>query len=115
MASISLNNKRVLYKNTTLNNNDTLNENELVSEEKEIERIIEELNNFEKGGTQAILNKIDTNLYKMANVTAKPQVKSKGKKIKVTNPTKATQPKAVVSKAVVNPVFQTVQTFEDKY
>ena len=67
--------------------NDVLDENQLVAEEKEIERITAELNRFEKGVTQLILTEIDKQLFKIANVIAKPQSKSKGKKIKVKPPT----------------------------
>ena len=99
---------------TAQGRNDTLNENELVAEEKEIERISAELNTFEKGVTQAILTEIDKQLFKIANVIATPQVKIKVKKNKATPPT-ATPPKKVVSQAVVNPIYQTVQTFADNY
>ena len=61
-----------------------------------------------------ILKEIDANSYKLANVVAKPPPVKKGKKIKVKTPT-ATPPKAVVSKAVVNPIYQTLQTFADNY
>ena len=100
---------------TALRRNDALNENELVAEEKEIERIFGELNNFEKAVTQAILTEIDTQLLKIAKVVGKPPTINIKVKNITANPPTATPPKKVVSQVVANPVFQTVQTFADKY
>ena len=100
---------------TAQGKNDTLDENELVAEEKEIERILGELNNFEKAVTQVILNEVDTNLLNIANVVGKPPTVNIKVKNITAKPPSATPPKQVVSKAVVNPIYQTVQTFADNY
>ena len=100
---------------TAQKNNDALDENELVAEEKKIERILGELNNFEKAVTQAILTEVDKNLFKIAKVVGKPPTVNIKVKNITANPPTATPPKQVVSKAVVNPIYQTLQTFADNY
>ena len=74
-----------------------------------------ELNNFEKAVTQATLTEIDANLLKIAKVVGKPPTVNIKVKNITAKPPSATPPKQVVSKAVVNPIYQTVQTFADNY